>query len=266
MTGMKRVWILIAILTAGLPRAGAAADAGEVFAEATNAGRIGDYEEARKLYLTVAESWEGRSPVLQYNLGNIYFRLDEFGKAVLHYRRALLLDPSHAESRQNLRHAEGKLGFVEFYRPPAVKFLSRFHSEDLRAGAVLAAWITAIVLTALVIFRPRAWITAPGILLVSLGVTLAAAGVLAHRVARQVESERELYFIVVADDSQIRSAPATSAGSVILLPPGSEVRVLDRRAGWSYVEVRDDTRGWAPSEDLAPLRPEAWRQGVRNAG
>ncbi len=260
-TAMQRVWIMIVFLAASLPEGGRAATAGDVFSEATNAGRIGDYEEARDLYLSVAETREGRSPVLQYNLGNIYFRLDEFGKAVLHYRRALLLDPSHAESRQNLRHAESRLGFVEFYRPPAVKFLSRFHSEDLRAGALLVGWLTAIVLTALVIFRPRAWITAPGILLVGLGVTLAAGGVLAHRAAREVEKERELYFIVVADDSQIRAAPATSAGSVILLPPGSEVRVLDRRAGWSYVEVLQDTRGWVSSQDLEPLKPQAWRQG-----
>ena len=44
-----------------------------------------------------------------YNLGNAHYRLKEYGKAVLAYRRSLRLDPDNADARHNLALVESNL-------------------------------------------------------------------------------------------------------------------------------------------------------------
>ena len=46
------------------------------------------------------------SAILYYNLGNCYYKLGENTQAILNYERALLLDPSDASARYNLKMAQ----------------------------------------------------------------------------------------------------------------------------------------------------------------
>jgi tetratricopeptide (TPR) repeat protein len=46
-------------------------------------------------------------PRLLYNLGNAWFRLGRLGPAILSYERALRLDPSDREARDNLELSRG---------------------------------------------------------------------------------------------------------------------------------------------------------------
>jgi tetratricopeptide (TPR) repeat protein len=48
-----------------------------------------------------ADSW--------YNLGNIYFSLDDYEQAIIAYRQALLLNPAHGDARYNLEIANSRL-------------------------------------------------------------------------------------------------------------------------------------------------------------
>ncbi|MDO9577208.1 MAG: tetratricopeptide repeat protein [Candidatus Cloacimonadales bacterium] len=42
---------------------------------------------------------------LYYNIGNCYFRLDEIGRAVLYYKKALKMQSNHEAARRNLQYA-----------------------------------------------------------------------------------------------------------------------------------------------------------------
>lgn len=48
-----------------------------------------------------ADSW--------YNLGNIYFSVEDYQQAIMAYRQALLLDPVHEDARYNLEIANSRL-------------------------------------------------------------------------------------------------------------------------------------------------------------
>ncbi len=64
--------------------------------------------------------------------------------------------------------------------------------------------------------------------------------------------------VVVLPDVQAYTAATVTSGSVIDLPPGSQVRMLERRGAWVYVEVPTDSeklRGWVEVPALAPLWP-----------
>ena len=66
-----------------------------------------DYNKALQLYQQAAKD-EGTSSELFYNIGNVYYKLDKNGMAILYYERALLLDPNNQDARNNLDFVNGK--------------------------------------------------------------------------------------------------------------------------------------------------------------
>lgn len=71
------------------------------FIRANEAYAAGDYKNALTGYNQLVAD-EMRSADLYYNLGNTYYRLNEWGEAVWAYERALEIDPSHENTRYNL--------------------------------------------------------------------------------------------------------------------------------------------------------------------
>src|SRR5215468_12575769 len=45
---------------------------------------------------------------LYYNLGNAYFRLNDLGRAILHYRRGLRLEPGNRQLQANVSYARSR--------------------------------------------------------------------------------------------------------------------------------------------------------------
>ena len=75
----------------------------KLFYDAVRAEASGDL-------LTAIDLYEGASKVskssnLHGNLANLYFKTEKYGKAVLNYRRALLLDPGNRAFQENLNFA-----------------------------------------------------------------------------------------------------------------------------------------------------------------
>ena len=104
-----------------------------------------------------AEVLTNPSSAAYYNLGNAHYRLKEYGKAVLAYRRSLRLDPDNADARHNLALVESNLTraipttdnslwqalrsrwidthSLAFWTYWNFHFFSCFHSSDLDFGA-----------------------------------------------------------------------------------------------------------------------------------
>ena len=73
----------------------------DMIEKADSAYLADDYVSAVSLYLA-AEQESGSSSALYYNIGNSYYRTGDVGKAILYYKRALKLDPTNRDARQNL--------------------------------------------------------------------------------------------------------------------------------------------------------------------
>ncbi len=67
--------------------------------------------------------------------------------------------------------------------------------------------------------------------------------------------------VVVVTSREVRAytAATVTSGSVIDgIPPGSQVRLLEKRGAWSYVEIPtsgEHVRGWVESATYTPLWP-----------
>ena len=65
------------------------------------------FRRAGRLFTRVIKTAEVRNASLYVNLGNATLQANEPGRAILAYRRALELQPGHAQALRNLEHARG---------------------------------------------------------------------------------------------------------------------------------------------------------------
>jgi hypothetical protein len=60
--------------------------------------------------------------------------------------------------------------------------------------------------------------------------------------------------IVSAKETDARLATADNAKSILILPPGSEIKILSERGDWIYAALPNDQRGWIPAQSAERVR------------
>ena len=100
---MKKILLILPVLLISLCALAAIDPQSEKQAEEFY--REGKYNEAAEIYRKLRAGGM-ESAILYYNLGNCYYKLGENTQAILNYERALLLDPSDASARYNLKMAQ----------------------------------------------------------------------------------------------------------------------------------------------------------------
>lgn len=244
-------FLISLLLLASASLLNAATDADTRFAAANAAFASGDFTKSANEYRTLIADGI-RDPAVFFNLGNAEFRLGHQGPAALAYERALVLDPTHAESRQNLRFLTRKTGRLIDEASPFARFGQRF-SENMTVLVLSAsAWLLVLTLGACILLRPR---SAPRGFLYTLAAfgflgTALSGTVLAAQLLNAPARDRA---VVVADEAKAHTAPALSAKEVIAVPPGSVLRVLSTRESWCYVALPGDLRGWVETKAIEAI-------------
>lgn len=197
-----------------------------------------------------------RNAALEYNLGNVHFRLGELGRAIVHYRRAERLAPGDVRLARNLRYARDRvepvitpageslltrqLFFWHFNTSPAQRFVALVLFQVVAYGC-LVAWIWTKR-------RSLAWV---GIVAALLG------GVVAGSLWHQLRQESRYPDAVVVDGSiQLRLGRGENADPALKQPLGRgvEVQIRQRLDRWVRVELRDGTTGWLPADAIEPVQ------------
>ncbi|HET9419082.1 MAG TPA: hypothetical protein VFO30_07055, partial [Chthoniobacterales bacterium] len=194
------------------------------FSKATQEYSAGHFQEAINGYEALVRSGEW-SANLFYNFGNAYFRVADFGHAILNYERALALERHHPEAEANLRIARDQARALEL-APAAIERALRFASvNEFAIAAAIAFWVTAFSLVWLLVARRR------GAGMIALLIFSALIFALAAFASYQLENgaKGKALAIVVANNVEARLATADSAQTVLALPPGSEIQILSTR-------------------------------------
>ncbi|MEO5717775.1 MAG: tetratricopeptide repeat protein [Chthoniobacterales bacterium] len=239
----------ISLTTAALAAPAAPVNAETTLAKANADYAAGKFPTAITAYETLVQSRQW-NPTLFYDLGNAYFRKGDSGRAILNYERALALDSNHAEARANLQLVRDQARALELapgWLESRLGFLTRDQYTWL---AAVAFWIAAAIFCGLYFARRRAvvWIFA----LVLSGAISAAAAFAVYQL--ETGSAGDNLAIVTKKNIQARLATAESAGTVLLLPAGSEIKILSTRGEWSYAALPNDLRGWIPAQSAERVR------------
>ncbi|MCM1138534.1 MAG: tetratricopeptide repeat protein [Muribaculum sp.] len=253
---MKRLYIIIA-LTALLPLFLLNAQSLSLSQQADSAYTADNFGEAASIYQNVIDS-EGPSATLYYNLGNSYYRLGEMGKAILAYERALRLDPTYSDAKNNLEFVNSRIsdrpGERGTFLGNALDSAANAAHSNTWAWLAFSAFVLTLSGVLAYVFYNQITVRKIGffggiILLIGTGIFI----FLAYRSAA----------IAIADDVAIITAPSTILSTAprepkdrnqeaMLLHEGTKVKILDSVKSttdsvstlWYDVEVDNAHRAW----------------------
>lgn len=254
---------------------GPAAFADEEFSKRYDAARQsfekGDYTRTQYLAESLLKDSLEKgfvSPQLFQLLGHTRYRQGDLGRAALWYNRARMFPPPVPEIVQNLSHIKNRTGHLVFrsgsFGDQYTSLLSRTQWMRL---LVVCGW--TVIFSLFLFFFIVRWTWLRTLLMAAAVValitgTMAYAGWHLHPTYDQVKD----LAVVTAPNTESYTAATTTAGKagkVISLPVGSQVRRLEDRGLWSYIEVwREDReangggefyRGWVQNDALAAFWP-----------
>jgi len=243
---MKRL-VLIGILFSLIPAFGQ----DSTFVSANEAYANGDYDQALIGYNQLIAD-ENRSTELYYNLGNTYYRLNEWGEAVWAYERALKIDPSHVNAAYNLNYVnqqtkaeinsqEGGIGnwLKAHLFGISINFWAYF---SLIIGGIFA-------ITAYFFFTTKK----QKIKNISLSASLITFVLLIGGIALAYLNAQELTTktegIIIERTAEILSEPSADSDSNFELKEGAKVQLLRSNTDWIEIDFKGHS-GWVARDEI----------------
>lgn len=227
----------------------AQADAGASFAKANAEYAAGDFRAAIAGYESLVKDRQWNANLF-YDLGNVYFRAGDFGRAILNYERALALAPAQPEAEANLRLVRDRARALELAKSWPEEHLDFLTPDPYAWLGAAAFWAAAFIVCGLYFSRRRSVVWIFALLLWS---AICAGSAFAVYTFETGSAGRNLA-VVTGKNIQARVATAESAGTVLLLPPGSEIKILSTRGDWIYAALPNDLRGWIPAASAEVVR------------
>src|SRR5579871_5497389 len=237
---MEKLILLVALLAAPV-----FADAPPDFFKAGNALYAeGKFSDAAQKYQAAADAGL-RNWVLEYNLGNAYYRAGEIGKAILHFERAFRMNSGQADVIYNLNLATNKAGDPELPQgalPVLAWKLFYFLSVNALTLFTSLLFIFFAVATGFALLG-RKYLS--GELALGLGLLFVAlAGWLGIRIYLLEKPEGA----VVTPVAEVRSGPNMTYPANFTIPEGHRVMLLQEQEpiqGWLEIGVPDQgLKGW----------------------
>lgn len=232
-------------------------------AEADSAYNKENYRLAIELYnRSIAE--EGQSSTAYYNLGNAYYRNDNLGKAVVSYERALKLDPTNGDARQNLEFVRSR---IQDKPEDDTAFFSKLHRSvaagchpDTWAWIAFGTFVLLMGAVAMYIFSRNVAMRKAGffggLILFFIFAYFLFVAYDSARIARSHDDA-----VVVSPSTQLTSAPRaarTANDKVVTIHEGTKVEIIDSVATpddpvspkWYNVKINNGTKAWLRASDV----------------
>ena len=234
----------------------------EYFHQATQISES-DPAAARNLYTKALLRYERlvvegniKNGKLFYNIGNIYFLLDDIGRAILNYRRAGQYIPNDSNLVKNLAYArsmrQDKLDIKD--KEKILKTLFFFHYDlGLKTRLILfgSAYVLFWIFAALKIFTRRPFTS--WMLGVTFLFTLLFGGSL-YVESRQETMNSEGVILAREVIGRQGDAPSYEPSFEEPLHVGTEFTLLENRGAWWRIELPDGRSSWIPAKSSELIR------------
>ena len=207
------------------------------------------FEKAAASFETVSQEGGIENGRLFYNIGNIYFRLGDTGKAILNYRRAERFIPNDINLQQNLNYARSRC--VDKIEPkPQTQVLRTIFFWHYDLGGTLRAWLLAgmsglLWLSAgIYLLKRRAWLRYAAISGAVLSLLLACS-----LAVDAYEQANDRPGVILEAEVIGRKGDSTTFEPTFKDPlhMGVEFNLVEERKGWLHIELADGRRCWIPA-------------------
>ena len=249
---MKRILFLLLIITNSVT----AQNSDSLFVSANNLYKSGKFEKAIEKYKDL-ENKLLSSTELYYNLGNSYYKLNKVGPSIYYYEKALKLNPSNEDAKNNLVFAK-RLALDNIEKLPQT-LLQKFNKNYLQKLSYNQWAIIVIVFSILgsLLFLLFYFSEVPSkkrfYFATSIGSYILLLVCLFITYNQYNLSDKNKEAIVFAEKTEIRNAPTLNSEIVFTLHEGTKVIVLDAVDNWKKVKIKDGKLGWIIADDIKLL-------------
>lgn len=238
-----RTLALLFIISAFSLRSFAAADYNTLWSAANRNYAQKSYDSAAWYYEQIALSKPSEASVY-YNLGNTYYRLNNIGKAILNYERALHINPAYKEAKDNLLLTQSRI----VNRIPAIPdifFVSWWKSltSGSNAGiwAILSVTVFLVLIGSLTAKRMGKLQKLPPQL--TAGLSIAWFLILSLSFFSAKNKMAANIAVVMQNDTPFLRDPKPGQPSASI-PEGTVIHIKTEDKGWVEAELPDGRSGW----------------------
>lgn len=225
-----------------------------LFTQGNTLYQEGKYQEALEFYKKIIDSGYESGPAY-YNMGNCYYKIQDTGKAILHYERARKFIPGDEDLKANL--ALANLTVVdkitarsEFLLFRIVRGLTHLLPKSILVWIVGGSYLVCVMFLIFWIVSRKRFLRVLGYRAgVFFGIIFLVFGLsLIHQLR---EEQQRIEGIILADKVDVMSAPSVDEGmEVFSLHEGTKVRIDQRSGEWVEIILADGKVGWVKQEVL----------------
>lgn len=192
------------------------------------------------------------SAELEYNLGNAYFRQGSIERSILHYERALKLNPNDDDARKNL--ALANRGIVDQIAH-APKLGIWKYTDSLRDSFSVSTSKTLLFLfnTLLALSVGAMFYMNGNLRDTARRATIlfgCLAGLMLLHYAWRCSALSEASAVVMVEKTDIYSSPTDNSTQLFSLHSGTKVHIGETLSEWTEIQLSDGRKGWIPRADI----------------
>lgn len=207
------------------------------------------YEKAILTFEKILSEGQIENAKLYYNLANAYLLSGSLGKAILNYRRAVIIDDSDKNIQKNLAFARSKRvdKIEEKTEERVLQTLFFWHYDfPFKTKFLLACifWgVACISLTAIVLFGRHTALNLSVIICSILTLCFLTSVVIEHRTRI-----KKVCGVITSKDVIARQGDGINYPASFKEPlhEGTEFDLLEKRPGWFHIKLSDYSDAWIP--------------------
>lgn len=228
----------------------------ELMSQGNVAFQKSDFVTAAKCYSKILEAGYANAD-LYYNLGNAYYRQDEFGQAILNYERALRLKPNFRDAQENLDLANSKIedeikALPELFIVTWARNITTWFSHT--GWRIVILCLLALLGAAVAIFvLSRDYLWRKGALIGGIAVTGLLLIAIACSIATGVRQNSHNKAIVTSPLVVVKSSPESNSVDKLILHEGTKVDVEETLGDWHKIHIADGNTGWLTDADITVI-------------
>lgn len=201
---------------------------------------ISAYQEIEKQGVT--------SPQVYFNLGNTYYKTQDYVNAVYYYEKALKLTPENKAIETNLSYARKEL-------LDDITIIKEYDSQDILhqtlkklsvdGWATLATLLAFFVFVCFVTYYLNSSSTVKRICFVFIGLSIILIGGAMYAASfEQKYASKEVTGILFTKEVNLKEEAKNTSKTVKELHEGTKVYILEKKALWIKIKLDNQEEGW----------------------
>lgn len=216
----------------------------------------GDFTAAAEHYEAILKN-EGIAPQVYFNLGNSYYKLNETGRSILNYERALRLSPGFEDAKINLTMAQLKVvdnivPTPDFFLIAWIGSLIKLLTTNIWFYGSVAMLILCIITGFIFLFANTRSFRKTFFYLSSVFLSICIVSLLFSGIRKnQLENHNDA--IIMSGVVIVKSAPDKSGTNLFQLHEGTKVRIKSALGNWVEIKIGNGEIGWVELDNIEKI-------------